>query len=107
LYLLRIWIKKSCPETNHLYNSFGATISVQGSDEGISGKGIINYLPRLSELFTDLQRVNINSGGGEILYRHTLKKFEPEGRRPDELSRPDVSGRVVHSNKGADAEAEE
>jgi hypothetical protein len=44
-------------------------------EQGISGKGIIDYLPRLPELFTDLQRVNINSGGGEILYRHTLGKI--------------------------------
>jgi hypothetical protein len=44
-------------------------------EQGISGKGTIDYLPRLSELFTDLQRVNINSGGGEIIYRHTLGKF--------------------------------
>jgi hypothetical protein len=29
-----------------------------------------------------------------------------EGRRPDELSRPDVSECIVHSNKGADTEAE-
>jgi hypothetical protein len=35
-----------------------------------------------------------------------LQKFEPEGRRPDELSRPDVSGCVVHSSKWADTEAE-
>jgi hypothetical protein len=72
----------------------------------IAGNRMLHYLPLLSELFTDLQRVDINSGDGEILYRHTFKEFEPEGRRPDGLPRLDASECVVHSNTGANAEAE-
>jgi hypothetical protein len=75
-------------------------------EQRIAGKRMLDYLPLLSELCTDLQRVNINSGGGGIPYQHTFKKFEPEGRRPDELFRLDASGCVVHSNTGANAEAE-
>jgi hypothetical protein len=72
----------------------------------IADKRMIDYVHLPSELFTDLQRVHINSGDRGIPYRHTFEKSEPEGHRPDELSWRDESGYVVRFNTGVDAEAE-
>jgi hypothetical protein len=41
----------------------------------IADNGMLDYVPLSSELSTDLQRVNVNSGGGEIPYRHTFRSL--------------------------------